>query len=178
MDLPRYEDFFFAPLSDIDLELFECDEKLLRFFIEQAHDSEQELVTKTYFLCRDGIPEPLVGFALSNSAIEASSDLDMVVLRTAQYSVYPAVLIGRFATHLKHKRNGYGRLAVDMIKTWFITNNKTGCRFLVVDSRPESVDFYKRCRFDPYPVPKPVSKTELLYFDLKAYKIALDSEYS
>lgn len=67
---------------------------------------------------------------------------------------------------------------MDMIKTWFITNNKTGCRFVVVDSRPESVEFYKRCRFDPYPVPKLGSKTELLYFDLMAYKSALDSEYS
>ncbi|KAB2929520.1 MAG: hypothetical protein F9K24_19740 [Leptonema illini] len=77
-----------------------------QFFSEQAQDSELELITKTYFLCRAGIPEPLVGFALSNTAIEAVSDLDMVVLPTAQYSMYPAVLIGRFATHSRHTRNG------------------------------------------------------------------------
>ncbi len=175
MNLPVFEDFRLRPLSSVNLDLFKCDAKLRHFFVEQARESEDELITKTYFLCRDTIEEPLVGFSLSNTAIEACMELNMAISNSSQYRIYPAVLIGRFATHEDHLRQGYGRLAVDLIKTWFITENKTGCRFIVVDSRPDSTPFYLSCDFEYYPVQRHQSRTELLFFDLKAFKRGLSS---
>jgi len=44
-------------------------------------------------------------------------------------------LIGRLGVTTEFEGKGIGRELMDFIKSWFIdSNNKTGCRFLVVDS--------------------------------------------
>lgn len=177
MDLPEFENFYLKSLSDTDLSRFQCDPKLQDFFTNDAIDSEEELITKTYFLHHKDIEEPLVGFSLSNNAIEACSELDMSITSTSHYRVYPAVLIGRLATHLNHTGKYYGIMAIDLIKSWFITNNKTGCRFLIVDSRSEATSFYEKCGFEMYPEQRKDSKTELLFFDLKAFELELNKRY-
>ncbi len=52
---------------------------------------------------------------------------------------YPAVLIGRLGVNKDYRipdgeENTTGNQLMDFIKTWFLINNKTGCRFIVVDS--------------------------------------------
>lgn len=44
-------------------------------------------------------------------------------------------MIGRLGVSVKFKGKGIGKELMDFIKAWFIdAGNKTGCRFLVVDS--------------------------------------------
>ena len=57
---------------------------------------------------------------------------------------YPAVLIGRLGVHKDYRSitgedQRTGKQLMDFIKAWFIdSKNKTGCRFIVVDSYNES----------------------------------------
>ena len=52
------------------------------------------------------------------------------------------------------------------IKTYFVTYNKTGCRFLTVDAYYEAIPFYQKNGFIPLNEADAHDKTRLLYFDL------------
>lgn len=63
---------------------------------------------------------------------------------------YPAVLIGRLGVNSEYKEQKIGSDLMDFIKSWFIdSNNKTGCRFLVVDSYNDQVpiSYYQKNKF-------------------------------
>lgn len=65
---------------------------------------------------------------------------------------YPAVLLGRLGVNKKYQGTEYfvGQQVVNYIKSWFIEeDNKTGCRFLVVDAYNQDnvLNFYKRNKF-------------------------------
>ncbi|EQA38687.1 acetyltransferase (GNAT) domain protein [Leptospira inadai serovar Lyme str. 10] len=171
MELPSYKDYFLKPISETNLELFQCDSELESYFKLDAQDSESELISKNYFLHCNGIEEPLVGFCLSNSAINTVLEFRQIIPHNTQYKAYPAVLIGRFATHSKYQGNGFGKIVLGLLKSWFITNNKTGCRFLIVDARKEAVNFYKNSGFEDYPEQPPDSNNILMYFDLKDFQL-------
>ena len=170
---PAFEKYSIKPLAAINLEDFQCEPTLLSFFTEDAADCENELISKTYFLVHEDYKPPLVGFSLSNNVIKAETDIDMKITYNARYSQYPAVLIGRFATHTAFERQGHGTQALDLIKNWFVTSNKTGCRFIVVDARKGAEEFYIKNGFEEYPEQNHESKTTLLYFDLRDYLFEL-----
>ena len=94
---------------------------------------------------------------------------------------YPAVLIGRLGVNTNFKGKGIGLELMNFIKAWFIDSaNKTGCRYIVVDSYNESTPlrYYVKNDFKPifssedqeklyFDIPKDISlKTRLMYFDL------------
>ena len=94
---------------------------------------------------------------------------------------YPAVLIGRLGVNKDYKRKGIGVELMDFIKSWFIDlENKTGCRYVVVDSynEPIALNYYTSNGFE-YLFPEEAQekvhygissvvllKTRLMYFDL------------
>ncbi len=168
--------FSVQSLPESNLADFHCAENLFKFFRDDAQDTEDELIAKTYFLHLENVPEPLVGFCVSNSAIRANNDVDMTLPENVRHKDYPAVLLGKLATHTKHGGKAYGRRVIDFLKIWFVTQNKTGCRYLIADSVPEAVGFYEKCGFETYPIQKS-SQTKLMFFDLKAYEIALRQKF-
>ena len=65
--------------------------------------------------------------------------------------IYPAVLIGRLGVNSKFLHRHIGTELMDSIKSWFIDeDNKTGCRYLVVDAYNEDIpiQYYKNNGFD------------------------------
>ena len=171
LELPRTNNHVLRELSDIDVELFDCgDEKLNSYFKKDARENEDELISKNYFLTAKTDKLPLVGISISNAGITANNDLDMVMLSSCIYRTYPAVRIGRLATHKDHRRKDLGATMIFLMQTWFTHANKTGCRFLIVDSRKEIIEFYKKNRFVELPGTKKDSDTELLYCDLMPFK--------
>lgn len=59
---------------------------------------------------------------------------------------YPAVLLGRLGVNKKYQGRNFlvGQQVMNFIKTWFVQeDNKTGCRFLVVDAynQPKVLSF-------------------------------------
>ena len=64
---------------------------------------------------------------------------------------YPAVLIGRLGINIAYQHLHVGSELMNFIKMWFIEpNNKTGCRYLVVDAYNTEIPiaFYKKNGFD------------------------------
>lgn len=64
------------------------------------------------------------------------------------------------------KGQSIGTFLLDFIKSFFIIDNKTGCRFLTVDAYADAVPFYLKNGFVPLNDEDADSVTRLLYFDL------------
>ena len=95
---------------------------------------------------------------------------------------YPGVLIGRLGINAEFRNHGIGTELIDFIKSWFIDEeNKTGCRFLIVDAynNEAPLGFYQKNEFLflfsteqqeaenlGYDVTKTLH-TRLMYYDLK-----------
>lgn len=95
---------------------------------------------------------------------------------------YPAALIGRLGVNEKYQDLHIGSQLIGFIKDWFrAEDNKTGCRFLVVDAynNPRTLKFYERNGFRYLHKDENEEKsyyhigedelisTRLMYFDLK-----------
>ncbi|PCI97465.1 MAG: hypothetical protein COB15_07830 [Flavobacteriales bacterium] len=62
---------------------------------------------------------------------------------------YPSVLIGRLGISSSFQGNSVGKQVMDFIKAWFRYDNKTGCRFIIVDAYNEEavIKFYQKNDF-------------------------------
>ena len=97
---------------------------------------------------------------------------------------YPAVLIGRLGVSSEYRGRGLniGSQILDFIKGWFrSSDNKTGCRFIVVDAynHEKALHFYEKNGFKPlYKTeqeersflglkPEDPLETRFMFFDLK-----------
>lgn len=108
------------------------------------------------------------------------------ITRQKQMHSYPAVLIGRLGVHkdyrnIEGEEDNIGKQLMDFIKSWFIDGaNKTGCRFIVVDSynEPRVLRYYSKNSFEGLFSSETQEKeftglppeadltTRLMYFDL------------
>lgn len=165
------------------------------FFTNDSQNYSSQLLGKSYCFLLDENPQEIVcAFTISNDSIKTNflpnsrkKKVNKEIPRAKQFRSYPAVLIGRLGVSDKFKKNGIGRELMDFIKSWFIdAENKTGCRFVVVDSYNEEIPlaYYQRNDFEflfsseeqekeYMDLPKDYAlKTRLMYFDL----IVLSSE--
>ena len=138
----------FQPLTEeliLSCKPFICDDAdLCEFFAKDFIKYNQDLFGKTYCLTLDEDPTVIVcAFTIANDSIKAQlipkpgrNRLSRKVPNQKRnLKSFPAVLIGRLGVSIDFEGNGLGRELMDFIKSWFIdANNKTGCRFLVVDS--------------------------------------------
>lgn len=123
---------------------FVCDKPdLNEFFEKDAFNYQQELMGKSYCFRLDKDPTVIIcAFTVANDSIKANllpnsrkKKVNKDVPRAKQMRSYPAVLIGRLGVSKDWEGKGLGRELMDFVKSWFINpNNKTGCRFVVVDA--------------------------------------------
>jgi hypothetical protein len=145
---------------------FDCDNSDLNdFFRNDALNYYAELLGKTYCFTLDKNPEIIVcAFTISNDSIKTShlpnarkKKVIRDIPRQKQMKSYPAVLIGRLGVnkkyrYIKDETDRTGKQLMDFIKSWFIDGaNKTGCRFIVVDSYNEisPLKYYSDNEFIP-----------------------------
>lgn len=171
-------------------EPFDCGHQDLNdFFKNDVQNYSNELLGKSYCFRLDANPKVIVcAFTVSNDSIKANflpnnrrKKVSESIPREKQFRSYPAVLIGRLGVNTNYKERGVGRELMDFIKSWFIdSNNKTGCRFVVVDSYNEKVPlhYYSQNGFVPLfstedqeraytGISEGIElKTRLMYFDL------------
>lgn len=98
-------------------------------------------------------------FTVSNDSIktayipkDATNRVQRKVPGLKHLRTYPAVLLGRLGVNLPYRGRGLmiGRQVLNYIKLWFLDeDNKTGCRFLVVDAynKTDVLEFYRRNGF-------------------------------
>lgn len=153
----------FSVLDEAILEsssLFDCGHPDLNdFFSNDCIAYSKELLGKSYCFRSDSDLSIIAcAFTVSNDSIKVNfipnsrkKKLVKSIPRPKQFRSYPAVLIGRLGVNQNHKGAGIGRELMNFIKSWFIdSNNKTGCRFLVVDAYNETIPikYYKQNDFE------------------------------
>lgn len=143
---------------------FDCDHKDLNdFFKNDVINYSNELLGKTYCFTLDKDPSIIVcAFTISNDSIKTTHlpnarkrKVIKIIPREKHMRSYPAVLIGRLGVHKDFRKvsedeEKTGKQLMDFIKSWFIDkSNKTGCRFIVVDSynEPNALRYYEKNGF-------------------------------
>lgn len=174
---------------------FDCsNDDLNDFFANDVLNYTSELLGKSYCFTLDEDAQIIVAaFTVSNDSIKTfilpnarKKKVISGIPRPKQMKSYPAVMIGRLGVN-KEFRNilteekSVGDQLMDFIKSWFVdAANKTGCRFVVVDSYNDvaALKYYKRNGFTEMFSSEEQEKevtglletaelaTRLLYFDL------------
>jgi GNAT superfamily N-acetyltransferase len=176
---------------------FSCGEDDLdEFFVKDCLVNQRKLLGKTYLFCLKNQPDTIVtAFSLSNDSIRLTNRitdeykelfLNDTDLRDKTLKRFPAVLIGRLGTNKDFAGQGYGTAIMDFIKVLFRTNNRTGCRFLIVDAlnRPDTLHYYEKNGFRYLIADERLEakymgigmghlplNTRLMYFDLLKLKV-------
>lgn len=188
-----------------DCELVRTDEDLLshcdvftcgapdldEFLYKDSMAYENDLMGKTYcWLLKEDNAKIIGYFTIANAGIQTTHlqnnpkrHLNKNIAYNKQGRTYPAVLIGRIAVSKEYQGNKYriGTQMMDFIKKWFLAyDNKTGCRYVLVDAvnTPYTLAYYERNGFKPlfrreddekdfYHIDKEDDlKTRMYYFDL------------
>lgn len=139
---------------------FDCGHSDLNdFFHNDSIPYAEELIGKSYCFTLDEDPKVIIcAFTISNDSVKVSNlpnarkkKLIKDIPRPKHLSTYPAVLIGRLGVNKNFGGKSIGRELMDFIKAWFVDGeNKTGCRFIVVDSYNEDIPrkYYNKCGFE------------------------------
>lgn len=149
-------------------EPFSCDDKDLdEFFAKDALYYDSELLGKTYAWIDLANPTNILGLVtLANDSVKAKfiaasarNRVQRGITNAKRGMNYPAVLIGRLGVSSAYRGKGLniGSQILDYLKGWFRSeDNKTGCRFIVVDAynNEKTLHFYEKNGF------KPLYKTE------------------
>lgn len=139
----------------------EGDKDLEDFFHHNALLYAQERLGKTYcFVNNEGeFSEIVAFFTVSNDSVKttfipkpSANKVQRTIPGQKHLRTYPAVLLGRLGVNKKYQGRNFlvGQQVMNFIKTWFVQeDNKTGCRFLVVDAynQPKVLSFYERNKF-------------------------------
>ena len=125
------------------------------FFLNDAKKYAEELMGKTYCWITDAKPHKIVAlFTLANDSIKTTyldsptkNRINRPIENPKRGRSYPAALIGRIGVNTEFQGLHIGSQLISYIKSWFrAEDNKTGCRFLVVDAynSARTLRFYEK----------------------------------
>lgn len=128
------------------------------FFQKDAIIYTHYRMGKTYcFRMKQDLKQVVACFTVSNDSIRIydlpssrKNAMWGITHREKMLTCYPGVLIGRLAVAVEFSNKGIGSEILDFIKMWFLDEeNKTGCRFAIVDAKNETnvLHFYERNGF-------------------------------
>jgi len=163
----EYEGWVLEQLTPVEFpRRFDCgNPDLNEFFTEDLAQHDHTLLTKTYALTPIGATvsegcDPVALIAYCNDAIyqevvekRASKSFwkrfSRALPRGKRYDVFPAVKIARLGVQVDYQAQGVGTAMINLTKGLFLTNNRTGCRFLTVDAyvTPQAIGLYKKNDF-------------------------------
>ncbi len=125
---------------------------LKMFLIKDAWKFHEENIAKTFVLtdAKEAPGRVYAYITITCSAIELEEEQRPAEpARASKYPTYPAVKIARLAVDSAMRRCGLGGQLI----AWAIAHVKdkimphAGCRFLIVDSKQESISFYEKFGF-------------------------------
>lgn len=159
------------------IEDFNCGDADLNDFIRsEAGLYSLELLAVTYVVEDDTTGKMLAYFSLANDKVSLSEFDNKTefnrfrkhrFVNEKRLKSYPAAKICRLGVSESAKGMHIGTYLLDFIKGYFVSDNKTGCRFLTVDAYSAAVPFYLNNRFAPLNNEEGDSATRLLFYDLK-----------
>lgn len=116
------------------------------FLKNDSFRDQKNLITKTYLSLSN---EVIIGyFSMLADTIEVQAIDEDDGVAGYPYKKYPCIKIARLAVDERFERKGFGRFSVlAAIGLAISVTEVIGCRYLTVDSKPESVSFYKKLGF-------------------------------
>ncbi|RHE91594.1 GNAT family N-acetyltransferase [Bacteroides intestinalis] len=153
---------------------FDCgDADLNNFILNKSLLYRKELLAVSYAV-EDNSKSVIAYFSLANDRVSLSDFEDKTAfnrfrrhrfVNEKRLKSYPAVKICRFGVDLMVKKH-IGTRVLNFIKSYFIEDNKTGCRFITVDAYSSAIPFDLKNGFEPLTSDDENDATRLLYFDL------------
>jgi len=157
---------------------FDCgDDDLNEYFHKDAILHRRELLTQTYYLHLSKYP--FVALALldfCNDVVQLKkyeSVINIDLDPRKRYKNLPAVKLTRFGVLKDYQGMNIGSHTLNMVKKFFMTDNRTGCRFITVDAynKPEVIHFYQKNNFELLTDLDKTKHSRSMYFDLKRLAI-------
>ena len=160
------------------VESFDCgDTDLNDFILVEAPYYREALLAVTYVMEHRETGKVVGYFSLANDRVSVTdfeSKTEFNRFRRQRFvnekrvKSYPAVKLCRLGVEQAMSGKHVGSFLLDFIKSYFLSENKTGCRFITVDAYTDAVPFYEQNDFQPLrnddePLDMP---TRLLFFDL------------
>lgn len=157
---------------------FDCgDRDLNDFILNEAILYRQARLAVTYVIEVKDTTTVVGFFSLANDRISISDFENKTefnrfrkkrFINEKRLKSYPAAKICRLGIDLSAKGQSLGTFILDFIKSYFVIDNKTGCRFITVDAYINAVPFYLKNNFLPLSSETDTDHTKLLFFDLEA----------
>lgn len=165
--------------EDESVSSFDCgDDDLNDFILNDVRAYRYAKLAVTYVMCnKEDFNHVLAFCSLANDRVSMSdfeSRTEFNRFRKHQHfpqskrmKSYPAVKLCRLAVDNSAKGKSAGSMMLDFVKSYFVSDNKTGCRFITVDAYIDAIPFYEKNGFVPLNSDDEDSTyTRLLYFDL------------
>ena len=158
---------------------FNCgDEDLNDFIINESQHYRQAKLAVSYVIETNDTKKTVGFFSLANDRISISDFENKTefnrfrkrrFVNEKRLKSYPAAKICRLGIDVTAQGMSLGTFILDFIKSYFVIDNKTGCRFITVDAYNNAIPFYQRNRFIPLTTSDTGldDPTKLLFFDLE-----------
>lgn len=155
---------------------FNCgDNDLNDFLLNRSVPYRKALLAVTYIFENIKTKEVIGYFSLANDRVSLTDFDDKTEFNRFRRNLftnekrirsYPAVKICRLGINEKFHGKGIGSIILNFIKSYFLENNKTGCRFITVDAYYKAIPFYQNNDFRHLRKEEEDIITRLLYYDL------------
>lgn len=155
---------------------FDCgDADLNDFILHESPHYRKALLAVSYMLETQDDKKIIAYFSLANDRVSLTDFQNKTAfnrfrrkrfVNEKRLKSYPAVKICRLGTDLSARGFGIGTSLLNMIKSYFLDDNKTGCRFVTIDAYASAIPFYISNGFSPLTEEDEKADTRLLYFDL------------
>ena len=178
MDFSEIKDRYEVRKLSVDEQVksFNCgDSDLNDFILNEAAPYRKAMLAVTYVFEDKITKQTAAFFSLANDKVSLSdfeSKTEFNRFRKNKFvnekrlRSYPAVKLCRFGVDESLKGQSIGTILLRFIKSYFVIDNKTGCRFITVDAYANAIPFYLRNGFVPLNDVDKDEPTRLLYFDL------------
>ena len=147
---------------DERVKSFDCgDADLNDFILNESGLYRKALLAVTYvFEADDDVNHEHIAayFSLANDRVSLTDFLSKTEFNRFRKH--------RFVNKKRLKSYPAAKICRLAIKSYFLADNKTGCRFLTVDAYAAAIPFYLKQHFVPLTSEDEGSVTRLLYFDL------------
>ncbi len=141
-----------------------CDAELNDYIWYQAKDQQLEGAAVTYLA---GYDDKLVGFiSLSMTSLQIQY-VSRWHLPRRTYPQFPALLIGRLATDYEYQHQGVGEALCEFAIAKAVEyRDALGCQFVILNAKPNSIQFYQKLGFEICPAQPKSRKNPFMYFKL------------
>lgn len=167
-------DWILDSVKDLSIcDSFDCgDADLNEYFHEDVKWHKDELLTHTYCLYKNTSPGLILALLdFCNDAVKIQYPFVGINPRI-HYPSLPAVKLTRIGVAKRLQGHNIGTYALNMVKRFFITDNRTGCRFITVDAYNNSrvINFYEKNEFELFTDKDKGRDTRSMFFDLRRFK--------